>query len=312
VVDASVGGTGWLALSGLSQAGGKAALMVDDEVTFRHSQVAVAGSSLHVVEIGDPEAVPFLFLHGWPEPWQSWLSVMTLASRKVRAIAIDLPGIGGSTGDPTDGSKRQVTAAVHGMVVGMGLSEVTVVGQDVGGMVAYSYARDFGELARVVVMDVCVPGLAPWEEVLRNPYIWHFGLHAIPDLPERLVRGRQADYFSFFYNAMSADPSKITLAARAAYVKAYSTDSALRAGFNWYRTFPQDAAVNKAARDQVGTPLLYLRGEKEGGRMADYQEGFESAGLTKVDYALVSDAGHFTQEEAPEQTWRLIADFAEL
>lgn len=85
--------------------------MVDDEPTFRHAQVTVAGSSLHVVETGDPEAAPFLFLHGWPESWHSWRQIMAVASRQVRAIAIDLPGIGESTGDPTDGSKSQLATS---------------------------------------------------------------------------------------------------------------------------------------------------------------------------------------------------------
>ncbi|HEY6698658.1 MAG TPA: hypothetical protein VIZ67_10555 [Acidimicrobiales bacterium] len=39
---------------------------------FRHRNVAVGDALLHVVEAGDPGGVPFLFLHGWPESWQSW------------------------------------------------------------------------------------------------------------------------------------------------------------------------------------------------------------------------------------------------
>src|ERR1700691_4480710 len=108
-------------------------------MTFRHSQVMVAGSSLHVVELGDPEADPFLFLHGWPESWHSWRQVMAVASQQVRAIAIDLPGIGESTGDPTDGHQRQLAAVVHGLVETMELRNLTLVGQDVGGMVTYAY-----------------------------------------------------------------------------------------------------------------------------------------------------------------------------
>ena len=57
-----------------------------------------------MVEAGDPLATPVLFLHGWPEDWSAWTAVMKLAARHVRAVAIDLPGIGGSTGDATDGS----------------------------------------------------------------------------------------------------------------------------------------------------------------------------------------------------------------
>jgi len=60
----------------------------------------------------------------------------------------------------------------------------------------------------------------------------------------------------------------------------------------------------------VTTPLLYLRGDKEGGRISDYLDGLRSAGLTQVGHALVPNAGHFTQEESPEDTWALIAEFA--
>jgi pimeloyl-ACP methyl ester carboxylesterase len=288
--------------------------MVDDEPTFRHRQVTVAGSSLHVVEAGDPEAAPFLFLHGWPESWHSWRQIMTVASGQVRAIAMDLPGVGESTGDPTDGSKRQLAAVVHDLVETMGLRNLTLVGQDVGGMVTYAYLRTFPDLMQSVIMDVVIPGIDPWEQVLANPYIWHFAFHSIPELPERLVQGHQAEYFDYFYDAISADPSKITAEARAVYAQAYATGGALTAGFNWYRTFPQDAAANKEANSQatMTTRLLYLRGEKEGGQIGDYLDGLRSAGMTHVDHALVPNAGHFTQEEAPEDTWRLIADFSDI
>jgi len=81
--------------------------MVDDEPTFRHRQVTVAGSPLHVVEAGDPEAAPFLFLHGWPESWHSWRQIMTVASGQVRAIAMDLPGVGAVSYTHLDVYKRQ-------------------------------------------------------------------------------------------------------------------------------------------------------------------------------------------------------------
>jgi pimeloyl-ACP methyl ester carboxylesterase len=281
---------------------------------FRHRQVAVADSLLHVVEAGDRDGVPFLFLHGWPESWRSWRQVMTLAARQARAVAIDLPGVGESSGAATDGSKRQLAAVVHELVAAMGLRDVTLVGQDVGGMVAYAYLRAYQDAARVVIMDVVVPGVDPWEEVLRNPYLWHFAMHMIPALPERLVQGRQEDYFGYFYDVLSHDKRRIGAEARAAYAKAYASDGALTAGFNWYRTLYQDAADNRqaAAGSPASTPVLYLRGEHESGNIDAYVRGLRAAGVRHVERALVPDAGHFTQEEAPEQTWQLIARFAGL
>ena len=45
--------------------------MVAVEAEFRHRIVTVRGSSIHVVEAGDPVAAPFSFLHGWPGSWRS-------------------------------------------------------------------------------------------------------------------------------------------------------------------------------------------------------------------------------------------------
>jgi pimeloyl-ACP methyl ester carboxylesterase len=58
--------------------------------------------------------------------------------------------------------------------------------------------------------------------------------------------------------------------------------------------------------------VLYLRGEHESGNIDSYMRGLEEAGVTHVDQRVVPDAGHFTQEEAPEQTWQLTARFAGL
>ncbi len=237
---------------------------------------------------------------------------MKIAGHRVRAIAIDLPGVGNSGGDPTDGSKRQLAGLVHQLIEAIGLNNVTLVGQDVGGQVVYSYLRQFDDLERAVLMDIVIPGVAPWEDVIRNPYIWHFAFHAIAGLPERLVAGREREYFDYFYDLLSAHPSRISGEARADYVAAYGTPTALSAGFNWYRAFAADAQANAEAAHgtPVTTPVLYLRGERESGRLADYVEGLMAAGLANVRPGLVPNSGHFTQEEAPAETWRLIAEFA--
>jgi len=178
-------------------------------------------------------------------------------------------------------------------------------------MIAYACLRELVDLARVVIMDTVVPGVDPCDEVLRNPYIWHFALHNVPELPERLVQGRQRPYFDYFYDVLSADPAKISGEEREKHAHAYATDSALTAGFNWYRTFSQDATDNRQTAGQpVSTPVLYLRGERESGAISSYVTGFQKAGLTNLQYDVVPQAGHFAPEEAPAQTWRLIAGFA--
>ncbi|MEV0660943.1 alpha/beta fold hydrolase [Actinomadura luteofluorescens] len=278
-------------------------------MSVHHARVPVAGLSLHVAESGDPSGRPYLFLHGWPESWRTWRDVMAAAPPGARLLAVDLPGIGGSTG-ATCGSKRALASVVHDLVRHLGLDDLTLVGHDAGGMVAYAYLRRY-KAARVVIMNTAIPGVAPWDAVVASPAIWHFGLHAVPGLPETLVRGRQSEYFGHFYDVLSADPSRITPDARAAHAAAYGTDASLTAGFDLYRTFAQDAEDNAAVPGAVPTPVLYLRGDGEGGDIAAYAEGFRKAGVENLTTATVRDAGHFSQEEQPAQVWSRIAAFTE-
>jgi len=271
--------------------------------------IAVDGRSLHVEESGDPSGRPYLFLHGWPESWRTWKPLMDAASSEARVIALDLPGIGGSAGGGAGGSKAALASVVHGLAEHLSLTDLTLVGHDAGGMVAYAYLRRY-PVSRVVIMNTVIPGVAPWNDVLRNPYIWHFGLHAVPSLPETLVRGRQAEYFDYFYDVLSVDPSRITPESRAAHVAAYESDTALTAGFDLYRAFPQDAKDNAALTEPTTTPVLYLRGDGEGGDISAYAAGFREAGVENLTTATVRDAGHFAQEEQPAAVWSEIEAFA--
>lgn len=281
-------------------------------IELRHSRLDAGDCTLHVVEAGDPHGRPYLFLHGWPESWRTWKDVLILAGSEARAIAIDLPGIGGSTG-PTDGSKRQLAATVHELVSTLELSDLTLVGHDIGGMVTYAYLREYADIARAVIMDTAVPGVEPWSQVLANPYIWHFGFHAVRGLPETLVRDNQAEYFGYFYDVLSAEPDRITAEARGDQVDAYRTDAAMSAGFDFYRAFTQDAQDNAESSQAapIHTPLLYLRAERGGGDVEAYSDGFTAAGITHLRTAVVPDTGHFMQEETPTETWRVISGFAD-
>jgi pimeloyl-ACP methyl ester carboxylesterase len=182
---------------------------------LRHDHVRLGGLGLHVVEAGPPDAPPVIFLHGWPQSWMEWRQVMTLAADEFRVIAIDLPGVGESPIATADGSKQALAAVVHGLIQQRELADATLVGHDIGGMIAYAYLRRYEDVARVAIIDVVIPGIDPWEEVTRNPYLWHFAFHAVPALPELLVQGHQGAYFDYFFNALAADPSRITPAARA-------------------------------------------------------------------------------------------------
>jgi pimeloyl-ACP methyl ester carboxylesterase len=286
--------------------------MGENDMT-NHREIGLKRGIVRVVESGLNGKPPILFLHGWPQNWRAYEKILDLAGKEYHAVAIDLPGVGGSVFPDAPFLKEDVAAVIRETVEVLGLEKPTIVGHDVGGQIAFSYLHRYAnEISAAVIMDVVIPGLKPWEEVLRNPYLWHFAFHSIPSLPETVVSGKQSAYFEFFYNAIAAHPERITVEAKKDYIRAYSEPEALSTGFNWYRGFAEDAKRNSAIVEEgktVNVPVLYLRGERSGGNLETYAAGLTDGGLVNLRTGRIADSGHFMTEEQPEAVWEAIQGF---
>jgi len=227
-----------------------------------------------------------------------------------RVIAIDLPGIGLSEMPAPSNDKRTLARCVRGLIRALGLADVTLVGHDIGGQIAHAYLHAFpGELKRAVLMNIVIPGVEPWSKVVRNPHLWHFAFHTVPELPETLIEGHPARYFDFFYDRL-AGPVGVSARARELYVAAYARPLALRTGFEWYRAFAQDERDNLAVRGHpVATPVLYLRGDHESGDISEYVTGLRASGLQDVDGAIIPSSGHFAPDEQAQVVAALLRRF---
>src|ERR1051325_7379741 len=79
------------------------------------------------------------------------------------------------------------------------------------------------------LIDAPLPGIGPWEEIIKSPMLWHFRFGG-PDM-ERLVAGRERIYLDRFWNEFSATPSRFTEEARQHYAKLYALPGAMHSGF---------------------------------------------------------------------------------
>ncbi|MEZ2329251.1 alpha/beta fold hydrolase [Mesorhizobium sp. RCC_202] len=278
---------------------------------MRTDTVEVEDQTIAIRKAGPPDAPGLLLLHGWPQSSYAFEAIIDRLASDQRVIAPDLPGIGASQGVPKSGEKAYLARLMGRLVDACGLRQVIVAGHDVGGQIVFAMLRDKpSELSGAVIMDVVIPGVAPWEKVISNPHIWHFAFHAIEALPEMLVRGHERAYFDFFFDILAKEKSTIPAEARDIYAKAYSRPESLKAGFDWYRAFTEDAKANAApAGGPIDTPVLYLRGSAETGEIADYLDGLKRAGLSRVKSDIIADSGHFAADENPSALAARLARF---
>jgi len=273
---------------------------------FAIRQVTTNGATIHVRSGGSGPAV--VLLHGYGETGDMWAPLAADLARDHTVIVPDLRGLGLSSKPAGGFDKKTQAEDVEGVLVALGVGRVDVVAHDIGNMVAFQFAARRPErLRRLVLIDAPVPGVGPWEEILKNPLLWHFRFGG-PDM-ERLVAGRERIYLDRFWNEFSATPARFGEAARVHYAKLYALPGAMHSGFAQFAAFDQDAIDNRAflaASGKLKMPVLALGGEKSFGlTMAVVMR----AGADDVTEGVVPDSGHWIMEENPAATARLVRAF---
>ena len=205
---------------------------------FRTERIPTNGTTLHVRIGGKGPAV--VLLHGYGETGDMWAPLAADLARDHTVVAPDLRGMGLSARAERGFEKKNQAADIAGVMDALKMPSAAVVAHDIGNMVAFSLAAQHPQrVTRLVLMDAPVPGVGPWEEILKNPLLWHFRFGG-PDM-ERLVAGRERIYLDRFWNEFSADPKRFGEASRRHYARLYARPGAMRAGFLQFAAFDQDA-----------------------------------------------------------------------
>jgi pimeloyl-ACP methyl ester carboxylesterase len=273
--------------------------------TFRARQIAANGTKLYVRVGGSGPGV--VLLHGYGETGDMWVPFAKDLARDHTVVVPDLRGMGLSA-KPADGYDKKTQAGdVAGILDALKIERAALVTHDIGNMVGYAFAAQYrNRVTCLVVIDAPLPGVGPWEEILKNPLLWHFRFGG-PDM-ERLVSGRERIYLDRFWNEFSATPKRFSEAARRHYAKLYSRPGAMHAGFAQFAAFDQDAVDNRAfvAAGKLDVPVLALGGEKSFGATMAAVMRFAAS---DVEEGVVPDSGHWIMEENPKATIALVRAF---
>jgi pimeloyl-ACP methyl ester carboxylesterase len=269
-------------------------------MTFYHQLASVNGIQLHYVIGG--HGPPIVLLHGYPETWYEFRHVMPALAKNHTVVVPDLRGLGDSSKPPSGYDGKTVAEDIHQLVTKLGFKTIFLAGGDVGALMAYPYAAAHpAEVKKLVVMELTIPGFPPPG---RMP-IWWGIFHQVPDVPEALVQGKEMMYLSWFFRGLTYNPSAITQADVDEYVSHYSSPGGLRAGFEYYRAFPQDAIQNQNySKTKLTMPVLALGGAfipVLGGNITMPSIIYGMKILAQnVQGVTVPNSGHFIPEEQPK------------
>jgi pimeloyl-ACP methyl ester carboxylesterase len=274
--------------------------------SFETRDIETNGATIHVRVGGQGPAV--VLLHGYGETGDMWAPMAGELARDHTVVVPDLRGLGLSSKPEAGYDKKTQANDVAGVLDALHIDSADFVTHDIGNMVGYAFAVQHPErTTRFVLIDAPLPGIGPWEEVLKNPLLWHFRFGGA-DM-ERLVAGRERIYLDRFWNEFSATPAAFTEASREHYAGLYALPGAMHAGFSQFAAFDQDAADNLAflaGKGKLTMPVLAIGGEKSFGPMMATVMRFAASNVSE---GVIPGSGHWIMEENPAATVAMVRGF---
>jgi pimeloyl-ACP methyl ester carboxylesterase len=219
-------------------------------------------------------------------------------------IAVDLRGIGGSRVQSGGYDAANMAQDIHELASTLGLKDLYIVGHDLGGMVAYAFARLYPELLTgVMILDQVIPGIDGWDQVQSSPAVWHIHFMQLPELPEKLISGRQADYLGHFLSFGKFSPDEVEQ-----QLQAYATPAQLHAALEMYRAFPANVQFNQKHRGPTDVPIFVGAGAGSpfAALVPTIAAGLRASGFTHVQTDLLPDSIHYVVADNPEGVANLI------
>lgn len=283
--------------------------IMSDKINLQHHFADLEEMRMHYVTAGD--GPPVVLLHGWPQTWYEWLSVIELISDRYTLIAPDLRGLGDSSRPAFGYDKKTIANDVWQLINdSLGIKEFRLVGHDWGGPVAFALAAAHRDaVTQLAIIDVAIPGDGS-ANISQGGRRWHHAFHQTLALPEALISGREEIYLGWFYQNYGATKNALHASAIAEYLRTYRQPGALHAGFEYYRNIPIDIANNEAliAEGKLTMPVLALGGTESWGRGMEVLESCRRV-ANDVCGGVIEGAGHWVPEEQPEALVAKLVEF---
>ncbi len=268
-----------------------------------HSMHQAGEVRLHVAEAGEGD--PLVLLHGWPQHWYEWRSLIPTLAERYHVVCPDLRGFGWSE-VPTQGYDRETMAADIELVLDeMGIQRCRLIGHDWGGWLGFLMCLSAPErVERFVALNIpppfSEPSLAGMFGLWRFWYQW---MLAAPFLGAATVKRFAAGGATLFSRWIGASRARWTEEEKATFLAQLEEPARRRASVLLYRDFllrdVRKMAVGRYRRMRLEVPTLLLWGTEDHIIRRAQFRGLERH-AEQIALVPASDTGHFIVNERPE------------
>jgi pimeloyl-ACP methyl ester carboxylesterase len=254
---------------------------------------------IHVVHDGPRQALPLLLIHGSGASGGSWSPMVPALAGHHHVLRVDLPGCGQSPPAVSyDVPEQAVQVAAHLDLLGLG--PVTAVGHSSGGYVATALAEQRPDLVRSIALISTGPSsdaLLPQPLVLRvllgppfGPLLWSRRSDAMIRKGIGATAARPVDV-----------PDEVVAEMRGTTYRTFRTVLRRNTEYIAERSVPERLAA-------LDVPVLALFGAADPRWEPSSVHQYGAVPNARVEQ--LPGVGHLPMLEAPEETSKLLLDFA--
>jgi pimeloyl-ACP methyl ester carboxylesterase len=282
---------------------------------FTSDTASLGGIRLHYLLGGNPSGPPVLLWHGFLSTSQEWRKVMpALAEAGYAVLVPDMRGFGdsdkpeGTTGYDARALAEEFRTLVHKLGFGGG-KPIILAAHDMGAPPALLWAADHPqEIAGLLYIEgpvmlsaVLQKIIAYTPEAMKEGSMWWWILPLAPEVPERLLVGKEREFLTWFYDLHMAKREAITEEDLNETLRTFSGREGVLGSMGVYRAaFTSIEQTEPLTRLLVGhkvaVPVVALGGDKSLG--ANVEKMLKLV-AKNVEGEIVSNCGHFLPEEYP-------------
>lgn len=265
------------------------------------------GIKLHTIVIGSGE--PLILLHGFPEFWYCWKSVILGLKEKFKLIIPDMRGYNLSD-KPNDVKKYKMEyliGDIKGLIEELNLKRVYLAGHDWGGVVAWAFAEKYPELLKkLIILNAPHPKI--FQKSLRtdkkqqeaSSYIFEF---LKPNGEKKLYEDDYRTLKKAVFEDMFSK-TNFTEFDKEKYIEAWSQPGAILGGVNYYR-------ANTSFDEWTGIielPTLVIWGMKDVALLPQQLEGLSDY-VKNLKIVRSENSSHWITHDDPDLIVSSIKEF---
>lgn len=260
------------------------------------------GMSVHYRDQGNrQDSLPLVLIHGTSSSLHTWEAMVQEMKGKHRLVSLDLPGFG-LTGPKANAyySYAYYAEFLQAFMQHLGLKKVVLVGNSLGGSIAWHMALAKPELvARMVLMDA---GGYPME---GKPSSLGFWLASTPVISQLMLYATPKFLIRKSLEGIYADPAQIT-EERVQWLQ----DMAVRAGNRaaLLHMFQHPRISQHEAIKRIQTPTLIVWGEED--QLIDVKNAYRfKVDLKNSQLVVLKNIGHVPSDECPKELAKLLENY---